>query len=63
MAWRLFRGTSRVAAAVLTFLREIADENAYRRHLAAHGLPHSGQQWRRFCDARLREKHQRPRCC
>ncbi len=44
-------------------LREIGDENAYRRYLAAHGRPHSGAEWRRFCDRRLRSKYQRAKCC
>jgi hypothetical protein len=44
-------------------LREIADENAYERHLAAHGRTHSGEEWRRFSTARLEEKYTRPKCC
>ena len=27
---------------ILSILREIGDENAYARHLATHGVPHSG---------------------
>jgi hypothetical protein len=48
---------------VMGVLRELADENAYRRHLAAHGRPHSGDEWRRFCEVRLRAKYTRPKCC
>ena len=48
---------------VLALLRELADENAYQRHLAAEGLPHSGEEWRRFCEKRLRERYGRPKCC
>jgi hypothetical protein len=33
--------------------REIGDQNAYARHLASHGLTHSGPEWRRFCDRRF----------
>ena len=44
-------------------LRELADENAYQRHLAAHGRPHSAGEWRRFCDERLRAKYARAKCC
>jgi len=34
------RGLRRFGRLVLALLREIADENAYRRHLAAHGREH-----------------------
>jgi hypothetical protein len=44
-------------------LREIADENAYARHLAAHGRTHSGEEWRRFSEERLRAKYARAKCC
>ena len=44
-------------------LRELADENAYERHLAAHGTTHSGDEWRRFSEERLRAKYQRAKCC
>jgi len=53
----------RVMAALLQILREIADQNAYARHLAAHGAKHSGAEWRRFCDERFRAKYQRAKCC
>jgi hypothetical protein len=48
---------------VLAVLRELADENAYARHLAAHGREHSGEEWRRFLEERLRAKYTRPKCC
>jgi hypothetical protein len=48
---------------LLGVLNEITDQNAYRRHLAAHGAPHSGEEWRRFCDERWKEKERRGRCC
>ena len=44
-------------------LREIADQNAYDRHLHAHGVAHSPGEWRRFSDERLRRKFGRPKCC
>jgi len=44
-------------------LRELADENAYARHLAAHGREHSAEEWRRFSDERLRAKYMRAKCC
>jgi hypothetical protein len=48
---------------LLAMLRELADENAYRRHLAWHGRVHSGAEWRRFSEERLREKYARGKCC
>jgi len=44
-------------------LRELADENAYRRHLAAQGRPHSAAEWRTFSEQRLRAKYLRAKCC
>ena len=44
-------------------LRELADENAYQRHLEMHGQPHSGEEWRRFSEERLRAKYARAKCC
>lgn len=44
-------------------LREIADENAYERHLKTHGRQHSGEEWRRFSNERLRAKYMRAKCC
>jgi len=54
---------ARAAALLVAVLRELADESAYRRHLKAHGVPHSGDEWRRFCDERLLAKYTRPKCC
>lgn len=48
---------------VLNLARELADENAYRRHLAADHREHSAAEWRRFSDERLRAKYARPKCC
>ncbi len=53
----------RFGAVVMGVLRELSDESAYRRHLQAHGKDHSGEEWRRFCEERLRAKYQRPKCC
>lgn len=44
-------------------LRELSDESAYERHLAAHGVRHSGAEWRRFSEKRLQAKYTRPKCC
>jgi hypothetical protein len=48
---------------LLAILRELADENAYRRHLAAYGVEHSGAEWRKFSEDRLRAKYMRAKCC
>jgi len=47
----------------IELLRELADENAYRRHLAVCGRAHSGEEWRRFSEERLRAKYARAKCC
>ena len=48
---------------ILALLRELADENAYRRHLELHGTAHSAEEWRRFSEERLRAKYMRAKCC
>jgi hypothetical protein len=48
---------------VLELLRELADENAYARHLAHHGEQPSPDAWRRFSEERLRAKYSRAKCC
>lgn len=48
---------------ILGILRELADENAYARHLAAHGRRHSREEWRKFSEERLLRKYARPKCC
>ena len=48
---------------IAALFREIGDESAYGRYLAAHGRQHSGTEWRRFCDCRLKSKYQRAKCC
>jgi predicted secreted acid phosphatase len=53
----------RLGRFILALLRELADESAYQRHLAAHGRAHSGEEWRRFSDARQRARCAIPRCC
>ena len=53
----------KIAAGILELMREIGDENAYARHLAAHGVAHSAVEWRKFSDERFRNKYQRAKCC
>lgn len=53
----------RLLGLVMALLRELADETAYQRHLAAHGRAHSGEEWRRFSQQRLGAKYARAKCC
>jgi hypothetical protein len=53
----------RFGALVMVLLRELADENAYRRHLEAHGREHSGEEWRRFSEEHQRRRYARAKCC
>jgi hypothetical protein len=57
---------SRVGS-LLAFLRdlarELADENAYSRHLSWHGRDHSRKEWKAFCDSRLASKYKQGKCC
>jgi len=56
-------GVRKAARLLLALLRELGDENAYRRHLAAHGRIHSRQEWQKFSQERLRWKFVHPKCC
>lgn len=51
------------ARTILAILRELADENAYRRHLSAHGESDSPEAYRRFQAEHFRAKYQRAKCC
>ena len=53
----------RLARFVMALLRELGDENAYRRHLETHGTTHSGAEWRKFSEQRMKEKYMRAKCC
>lgn len=48
---------------LMGILRELSDESAYARHLAREGRTHSGEEWRRFSEHRLRAKYLRAKCC
>jgi hypothetical protein len=52
-----------VAQIISGVVAELSDQNAYRRHLAAHGTAHSPQEWRRFQDEHWAAKSRRGRCC
>ena len=53
----------RAGQLLLALLRELSDENAYQRHLLAHGCEHSPREWRRFSEERFRAKYSRAKCC
>ena len=57
------KGLRQAGRLVAALLRELADENAYQRHLQRVGQPHSAEEWRRFSEERLRAKFARARCC
>lgn len=44
-------------------LREIGDENAYKRYLAMRGLSPSRENWRIFSESRMAAKYRKPKCC
>jgi hypothetical protein len=52
-----------LASGIADLLREISDQNAYARYLAARGVEHSGEEWRRFSDERFRMKYRKAKCC
>jgi hypothetical protein len=43
--------------------RELADENAYTRHLRLTNRRHSAAEWKAFSDSRHRRKYQNAKCC
>ena len=57
---RVLRKLGRI---VMGILREIGDESAYKRHLAVHHCEHSGAEWRKFSEERMRQKYANAKCC
>jgi hypothetical protein len=57
------RAARTFARLLWSILRELADENAYDRHLFTHRRSHSPAEWRRFSDERLKAKYARAKCC
>lgn len=53
----------RLGKLIISLLRELSDENAYQRYLERHGRIHSGEEWRRFTDQRLKAKYSKAKCC
>jgi hypothetical protein len=52
-----------LCSVIVGILKELSDESAYARHLKSHGRQHSGEEYRRFAECRLRQKYQRAKCC
>jgi hypothetical protein len=48
---------------IVAVLREIGDEAAYGRYLAAHGLVPSRENWRAFSELRMCAKYRNAKCC
>lgn len=55
-----FRAVGQIVSGIIA---EISDQNAYQRHLAAHGTVHSPDEWRRFQDEHAAANSRRARCC
>jgi hypothetical protein len=53
----------RVLRVFFALLREIGDENAYRRFLERRGLTASRENWRIFSEERMCAKYRKPKCC
>jgi len=53
----------RAVGLLWALLRELSDESAYQRHLRVHGRNHSGAEWRRFSEERLRARYAQGKCC
>jgi hypothetical protein len=48
---------------LVELLRELSDQNAYQRYLAARGVPDSPQEWRHFSKHRLAARFGQAKCC
>jgi hypothetical protein len=53
----------KILRGIVALLREIGDENAYRRFLTARGLQPSRENWRAFSELRMCAKYRKPKCC
>ena len=53
----------RAGRLLLELLRELADQNAYQRYLAARGVEHSPEAWRHFSNHRLAARFGQAKCC
>ena len=57
------RVLKRAASLLAELLLELADQNAYQRHLAARGAAPSAEEWRRFSNHRLAARFGQAKCC
>ena len=48
---------------IVKLARELSDEGAYCRHLELTGSPHSGEEWRKFSEEKMRAKYSKAKCC
>jgi len=55
-----FRAVRDVVSGIIA---ELSDQNAYRRHLEAHGTVHSPVEWRRFQDEHSAAHSRQGKCC
>lgn len=53
----------RFIGVVISIVRELADENAYSRHLRIHCRKHSAEEYRRFQTEHFQAKYKRAKCC
>ena len=57
------RVLKRAGSLLVELLRELADQNAYQRYLAARGVAPSAEEWRRFSNHRLATRFGQAKCC
>jgi hypothetical protein len=55
-----FHALVRIVSGVVA---ELSDQNAYHRHLVAHGTVHSPEEWRRFQDEHSAAQSRQAKCC
>ena len=57
------RSFSKLRRILWGILQEVSGQSAYQRYLQWHGIAHSAQTWRHFCDDRWAREARRGRCC
>ena len=53
----------KLASFCAKFLRELSDQEAYKRYLLTRGMVHSGAEWRKFSEDRMKRKYSQAKCC
>jgi hypothetical protein len=53
----------RIFRLIFEILREIGDENAYRRFLTSNQRAPSREAWREFSEKRFGRKYRNAKCC